>query len=312
MALFKDLGFKKRLDNTIVSPDANKFNGYDFTEFTDHIQNGWTPIQLQEDVDGTINISGDSFSNISSVTIGDNSTSTQVIPDASSYTTYDGYDFSNDFVLTYNVTHTGFSQYTGHLYMYGTADGYDDAFSVNRYAINRKIQLNTYSYARGSHFAESISGPEMIENVTYNVQIVYKNSNLHLFVDDVYYGSTKNSWYFNNNETIRWAGYDGSSLNYLFYGTMNNGKVLSNFTLSNNNVAPSVTQEQDQGNWVQYKAEATNIDGDLYINDMLQIVESVNGSVTTYTTQTTDTDQLTVSTDGTVDSVDINVWTNEA
>lgn len=79
-------------------------------------------------------------------------------------------------------------------------------------------------------------------------------------------------------------------------------------TVQGTSLPTTINQEVNQPNWVKYQVQGTNVSGNITVNTTIQVVESVNGSSTIFKPQITNTNQLIVSTTGTVDSIDITTY----
>jgi len=339
MSVFKDLGFKKRSSSgLLIVPDTNKFNGKTYEEVINELGNSSSQMVLSPDVDGTISIS--EFNN----TIHD------IFNDGSAIATYELNGDVTDLGGNYNGVAANLTYADGKIGQSGqsavgngvnsfintniqTTDNQDYSFSmwVN---VSQKDKIGFFHIYTGTRANSLFVG---IENNIWklnindnNVLMNVKSYNEWNHISVTYDADTYSSKFYINGSLIGSLSEKIPVSEIMLFDIRKTGstfatpgqidqvrifnKVLTQeevTSLYNEKPAVIINQESGQGNWIQYKAEATNIAGDLYINDMLQIVESVNGSVTTYTTQTTDTDQLTVSTDGTVDSVSINTWVAE-
>ena len=246
MSIFKDLGFKKRSGSgEIVSPDAVRFNGKTYEEIINELGNSPSPV-LSPDVDGTISVDGNNL--IGTV----------------EYLTHpgvvgaNGIYYSGDYTAS-NVAIKGFLPDTGvyivNLY-YSSVSGtatFDLVMSDN----DADVESNLYYLSPLFRFFPVSIGAISVEVDTNNGTITIDGTSIS-------YDKNKTSLIFGNDNAN--SSYEVS--------------ISGNLPASGGDV--TINQESEQGNWVQYKAEATNIDGDLYINGKVQEVESTTDAWTTY------------------------------
>ena len=315
MQVFKDLGFI-RSSGLITTQDSEKVFGYTVEELINSI----APKKFFEDCDGEIELPTIQLVDngcIINMPLASNSTNTKGVYSAvDTNVTYD-----NGAVLTGGsyITLPTLNLYQMTEYTYSIFVKFNDLTGRSQ-IISQDDENWNMLYKDGTTLVCRSGGYAEIQNIItstdkfYHIVVTQDSTTIKVYVDSILVKTFSKGPYIGSGVVIGQDGYlNSGALNGTIKDVKFYNRILTEeeITLLYTKVKDFVVEQEDhQPNWVRYQVEGTDLNCNIFVNNLEQTPIHVDGNKTIFAINETDTNVMNISVNGDYGSLTIKNWTN--